>query len=285
MVKTPEGRGFGMGKTVGNGVQGWAPSAFFVHSDGSFDINTNTTVYINVGTVTAASWMRINDPQLLFPLLAQASYFVDDFNQNQNITYTETDDGGTGAAAISTTLAWGIMSVATSADDNDGHYLTTPQPVADLSAGLSFYYEARLKLTEANTDDANWWCGLIINADIAGMIGDNGAGPAADYDGCGFFKVDGGTTINFEQSDATVQQTQEMGDFSSGLYHRLGMHWNGNISTLTPYLDGVAGTGIICASSVAAYMAGFGVKAGDTNVETLLVDYHKCLMWPDDGSR
>jgi hypothetical protein len=117
------------------------------------------------------------------------------------------------------------------------------------------------------------------------MLQDDGGGPADDYDGCGFFKIDGDMTVYFEHSDALVQRTESMGTFASATYYRLGMRWDGDSNYLTPYFDGTAGTPIVCAGSNGAFMAGFGVKAGGNNAETLAVDYHKCLMWPDNGTR
>lgn len=42
----------GGGTTVGNGVEGWAPGAYFVHTDGT----AATRAYCNNGTVTTAAW-------------------------------------------------------------------------------------------------------------------------------------------------------------------------------------------------------------------------------------
>lgn len=49
---TPEGRTFGAGKTVGNGIQGWAPNATFVHTDGGAGAGN----YRNTGSKTTATW-------------------------------------------------------------------------------------------------------------------------------------------------------------------------------------------------------------------------------------
>jgi len=56
IFKTPEGITFGAGKTVGNGIEGWAPSAPFIHTDGS---TNSTRVYMNTGTKTTAIWTSI----------------------------------------------------------------------------------------------------------------------------------------------------------------------------------------------------------------------------------
>lgn len=55
-LKAPEGRLFGYGTTVGNGVEGWAPSAIFIHTDGA---TASTRVYMNEGTIISASWTSI----------------------------------------------------------------------------------------------------------------------------------------------------------------------------------------------------------------------------------
>jgi len=45
---------FGFGTTVGNGVEGWAPGALFIDTDGSAGLQQ----YVNEGSVTTASWRR-----------------------------------------------------------------------------------------------------------------------------------------------------------------------------------------------------------------------------------
>ena len=45
----------GWGTTVGNGIEGWAPGALFVHTDGS----AGTTNYINEGSVTTATFAAV----------------------------------------------------------------------------------------------------------------------------------------------------------------------------------------------------------------------------------
>lgn len=57
MFKGPEGRVFGFGTTVGNGIEGWAPNAIFVDTDAS----TGSALYTNTGSKTTASWTVITD--------------------------------------------------------------------------------------------------------------------------------------------------------------------------------------------------------------------------------
>lgn len=71
-IKTPEGLCLGMGKTVGNGVEGWAPNALFVHTDGSVP---GDDLYRNVGTSSAADWEYVGN-RVLVPVTKSADYTV-----------------------------------------------------------------------------------------------------------------------------------------------------------------------------------------------------------------
>lgn len=59
IIETPEGYMFGAGTTVGNSVEGWAPNAQFIKSDGG----AATRTYINKGTKAAATWVEISTLQ------------------------------------------------------------------------------------------------------------------------------------------------------------------------------------------------------------------------------
>jgi len=52
----PEGRPLGFGTTVGNGIEGWAPGALFVHTDGS---GLADLAYVNYGSITTATWYAL----------------------------------------------------------------------------------------------------------------------------------------------------------------------------------------------------------------------------------
>lgn len=54
---TPNGFLKGWGTTVGNGIQGWAPSALFQDTDAS----QGSQVFVNTGTKTTATWTEIAD--------------------------------------------------------------------------------------------------------------------------------------------------------------------------------------------------------------------------------
>lgn len=52
MFNHPAGYLIGWGTTVGNGIEGWSPSAIFFDVDGS-------TISVNTGTKTTASWKTV----------------------------------------------------------------------------------------------------------------------------------------------------------------------------------------------------------------------------------
>jgi len=61
IIQGPEGYVYGWGKTVGNGVQGWAYGALFVHTDGS---GGSQTLYVNTNTSTSATWSKYSEAAL-----------------------------------------------------------------------------------------------------------------------------------------------------------------------------------------------------------------------------
>lgn len=244
-------------------------------------------MYVNIGTITTASWVSISDPRLHFEQMGVSSTFYDDFAPTRYV-YTDTNGGGTTAAVG--IYAFGDMLLTTAATDNSYQYYTTPGVVVDVDAAdTAWWYEARLWLSEANVDDANWWCGFMEVDDVdADVLADDGAGPKADYEGCLFWKVNDGTSIEFEVSKSTTQESQTMGDWTSGAWTTIAIRYDSEttIPTLTPYLNGVAGTAVSWIYSAnQAWVAGFGVKAGDNNAEALSVDYHKAIFWPPSGQR
>jgi len=270
----------GYGTTVGNGIQGWAPGAVFVHTDPS---TTYDRTYENVGTSTSAVWRTIVDKWTEFDRACRGQILmVEDFNPTR-YQWTDVNDGGTGAVDANE-LAFGVLTIATDAADNDFHYYFQNGCCLDVDGGASsgdFTWEAQFNLAEANVDDANLFIGCFDEDHTADgtLLADNGAGPLADWDGFMFYKVDGGTDIEFEISRATSQQSQTMGSFTTATWHRVKLVYDSSALTVTPYLDGTAGTTVAWANvHPKAWRCGFGVKAGAGNAETLKVDYVKSIQ-------
>jgi hypothetical protein len=125
--------------------------------------------------------------------------------------------GATGAwAAVATsgTVAalnerGGGVSITTQAADNAEGTLTLSAKPLVVAANKPISFGAMIDFAEAATDDGNVFVGMTSEA-VATALGDNGAGPPADYSGVGFHKLDGGLNWIAEFSNSTTQKTQEL---------------------------------------------------------------------------
>lgn len=180
---------------------------------------------------------------------------------------------GDAATAAVGTGHGGVLSVdtVTGTDNNDGYIHTLDQIVA-FSTGKKAVIEARVRLTEAATDDANIIFG-VTNTVGANFLLDAAGGPAASYDGAVFFKVDGGTVWQAESSDAGAQVTDsDVGAFTSATWAKLRIAWDG-AGYVRFYLDGkLKAKQAFTATAVDMYLIA-GVKEGGSNNETLEIDY------------
>lgn len=105
----------------------------------------------------------------------------------------------------------GVVTLAPSdgtVADNDEVYLHTAE-LFKIAAEKPISMLASVKWTEANTDDANVFVGLMDGV-AANAIVDDGAGPKASFSGAGFYKVDGGTLWNVIYSDGATQTKAEL---------------------------------------------------------------------------
>lgn len=220
---------------------------------------------------------------LLAALCDPSSYFLfrEDFNRDVNLTlsWAAVKDGAVVPALLDE--ASGVMSLPTGATDNDEHYLSSIAENWLFAANKPLWFEARVALTEANTDDANLIVGLSDTVGANSLL-DNGGGPMASYDGAVWFKVDGGTVWQFETSNAATQvTTASAGAFVSNTWYRVGFVFDpgaGTTGEITPYLNGVAGTPqAITLAGLEEMHILLGAKAGFTNAETLRCDYVQVL--------
>ena len=189
--------------------------------------------------------------------------------------YTLVEDAGkTGTDALQDQAGSGWLQYC-DGDDNDESYRVSLSELFLLADSKPLWFEATVKLTEANTDDANWIVGLM---DAAGdnSLQDNGAGPAASYDGAVFFKVDGTLQVQFETSNAGAQVTNAaVKAFVSATEFKVGFVFDpgdGTTGTITPYVDDVAyAAHSITLAGLAEMHFLWGVKAGGTNEEAILI--------------
>lgn len=231
----------------------------------------STTMMVEFETALADSHAR--DTSII-------DFFDDFFTYDPTATvggYAVVEDAGAGGGDVISDAAGGVLSVGCDGDDNDECYVSSIAEIFKFQTNKNLEFECKIKLTEANTDDANWIIGLSDTV-AANSLLDDGAGPMASYDGAVFFKVDGTMKIQFESSNAGTQVTNAtLADFVSGTDYVLGFKYNcgdGTTGTITPYVNGVAGTAhSITIAGLEEMHVLMGVKAGGANEEALLVDY------------
>lgn len=266
-----------------------AGGAIYVANDGkASDAAVGKQIGINLaaatgsgGVVPAIVWGPRGGNDVFTPANSVIHYH-DDFFAYNNVTgtgnYEVTEDAGAGTGdSLDEALPGGVLNVGCDGDDNDECYVGS-RIFGKFQTNKKVYFEAKVKLTEANTDDANWCIGLC-SVYAANTLVDNGAGMVTTFDGAMFYKVDGTMTTKFLVSNGAVQNTpQSMGTFVSATWYTLGFLYDYNDGTtakVTPFVDGVAGTAedVTISGLDALLRLVMGVKAGGANEENLKVDY------------
>jgi len=215
--------------------------------------------------------------------------YFDDFHwyiTAHNLTSVISDSG---TASVGD-AAGGVLAIVPSdgsVGDNDESYVKGTAETFKFAANKPILFEAKVQFTEANTDDANIIVGLK-DAVAANTLVDNGGGPPSTYSGCVFFKADGDTVWSVENSISTTQKTTQLTATNSldriaktaggASYQTLRIEWQPTSSTLgdfTFFIDGqiVAKHKDQVYTSATEMQVCLGVKNGDTNLETLNVDY------------
>lgn len=196
---------------------------------------------------------------------------------------TVTDSG---SVAVGDSVAG--IAVLTPSDgtvgDNDEAYLATPNELFKFAAGKPIYGRCRLQFTEANTDDAN--VGFFFQNAVGGdSILDNGGGLKVSGSTLGIYKVDGGTVWRCVSScngtSTDTISTKTAGGSSYQVLEIICGDWDGVSMQVSFRVDGEYlkdSNGNLIRHTVAIANAtemqvGVGVKNGNTNLETLNVDY------------
>lgn len=241
-----------------------------------------------------------NEPTELLPFgqaggdLDRASWVVweDDF------LYPNTDESGSegmwlldandGGALVALDGHGGQITLTasdTTAGDNDETYLVSVQEIFKPAIGaydgeVLGIFKARLKFTEANTDDAGVAFILLggDSTDVENTIADGGAALTNAFQYIGFFKADGGTVYQGVLRDTAQDADTNVGARVSGSYQELKMvMYDADITDgeieVEFFVDGVSGGTLAYAVSGATEMRLLlGIKNGGTNAETLHID-------------
>ncbi len=218
-------------------------------------------------------------------------YFLDHFTSMSSTKAAQTghwavteDDGATGTDAVQDSSG-GWYRHYCDGDDNDEAYVHSNHEVFKLQANKHLWWEARVKLTESNTNTANFIVGLseAVGAD---HLQDNGAGPPASWDGMAWYKVDGTMSLSFESSLAAAQTTSSaLITHVSAQTYRLGAWcfpasattftvypWYYDETSGSPTLD-TTNTHTLTLTGHGEMEAFFGVKTGGTAEEYIDIDY------------
>lgn len=206
--------------------------------------------------------------------------------------WTVLSDGATGTPVYQD-AAGGIFNVVTAAADNDYSAYSSFHEPFKFAAGKRLWFEARVKVAEATTDDSTWWVGLCDTLTTGGFQANTG-GPLADFDGALIYKTpETALTLNFVSSNATAQVISSAEALSvTDTWTRVGFFFDGGNSasattaTITPFyavngsntfVKGASQTYTL-ASSTEMHVV-FGIKAGPGGAaETLQIDYVKCVQ-------
>lgn len=193
-----------------------------------------------------------------------------------NGLWASVNDGATGTLAV-VDRKGGWINVPTAAADNDYQYLTSAGEHFIFDTTSTVLFQAKVRLTEANTDDANIVIGLSDTV-TAGIIANDGAGVASSFDGALWYKVDGGTVWQFATSNATAQvKNTSAATFTSGSDYVLGFLYSpmdAVTGKVQPFINGSFLTPhSITISGLEEMHAILGVKAGGSSAETLGIDY------------
>lgn len=222
-----------------------------------------------------------------YPLNPLEMYEVyDDFMNLDTVKWTTVDDGATGTNTANSVVG-GEVSIVTAGADNDYHFMKeTGAGHFKLVSGKPIWFAARVTLTQAATNAANFVFGVSSVVDST-LLGDNGGGPPSSYSGALFFMVDGSLYLQFETSNATTQTTNStLLLTTSGRVYQVGFHadtGDGTTAIVTPWVyDETAATRTVgtphkvALASLAAGSVVYGVKAGSASAETLKIDYIRC---------
>ena len=175
---------------------------------------------------------------------------------------TEVSSGETSASEIN----GGALRMSSEANPSvdDGitvMYRATPFIPADTK---DIWFEARIALTNIDASGGNedqffiGLCDTITTALPIGVIDDT-------VDKVGFFRHDGSvvSTLSFITAKTTVEEitTSAATSLVTGTFVKVGFHigWVGGVQTITPYVNGVAGTVHNTSTSVPTAGTGLGI--------------------------
>jgi hypothetical protein len=231
------------------------------------------------GTPTAGADMWATCPSKLSASVLTHEFFEDFIEaQFSATTWVVTEDDAAATQAVSDGQHGVLTLTAKAATDNDGSQVTWATETFKLTSGKKLWFEARIKSSSGDMTNSDWFVGLAESEDLTG-VADN-----MPANGIGFHKEDGAATFSASSSDnGTNLETAAVGTIVDTTWIRIGLLFDGGASgaaTITPYVDGVAGTPIasVTYATMAEMAPLFMIRNGDgVTTQTLDVDYVKVV--------
>lgn len=190
-------------------------------------------------------------------------------------TWTVTADS-TGTATL-IDAAGGVLQISCAATaDNDAVQVQLLQETIRLASGKSIWYETRIRVPAADVTNIDFAVGLAVTEDLTG-VADN-----MPANGIVFTKTDAGVgTVFLASSDngTNIVSAASLKTLVTNTWTRLGFYVDGGTTghvTVTPYIDGVAGTPItaVTYATMSELAPIFMVRNGDgITTQKLDVDY------------
>lgn len=230
-------------------------------------------------------------------LLAPHTFGIYDHFEYDKDIWTDTVDG---SASVTAGTLFGGVCVLTTEATNNTEAVRASGAIFQFAADKPMIARARLKITEANTNDAAVLFG--IQTDVNGdAIVDGGLTPATSsaYNACWFKPKDTLYWNNVTSVNGTATTTTTDFAHTSGSYQTLAIQYMPKASALaeiTFWLDTAGGYDLVQSRAYQAHartpairhemtsLAGgvvglvLAVKAGGANAEVLTVDYVSCYQ-------
>jgi len=158
------------------------------------------------GPVERGSLMQLV-PEVIIQDPSVGFFWKDDFARPPAVAngWTLKEDAG-GTAPAMQDVRNGVWRQYTDGEDEDQFFLHTTNELFGLEAGKHLWWECKVTLTEVSGVTANYMFGLQEDCQLDDLQ-DAGAGPAANYDGIVWFKVDSDMYFNFETALAAAHTT------------------------------------------------------------------------------
>lgn len=206
--------------------------------------------------------------------------FFDDFEKSLigATSWVVTEDDAADTQAVSDAQHGEMVLTCKATTDDDACQIQWAQETFLLTAGKRMWFEAKVKIVPADVTNVDFFVGLCQKEDLTGVADNH---PAT---GIGFFKTDGATAIKLCSSDGgtDTDSAASLATLVTNTYITLGWFFDGGASgtgTITPYVNGVAGTPIVCTYAAATEMSAIlMVRNGDNVTQQIMkADYVKAV--------